>query len=380
MKKIVFLTGTRADYGKIKSLLKSIMNSELFELYIYVTGMHMIPKYGNTYIEILKDGFKNVYLEKDNEETDKMEISLSNSIKNFSRYIDIVKPDLIVVHGDRVEALSGAIVGAFNNIRIAHIEGGEISGTIDESTRHAISKFSHFHFVANERARQRLIQMGENEANIYVIGSPDIDIMLSDNLPTIDVVRSRYDIPFNNYAIVMYHPVTTEIENLEFNINCLVSFIEQSKDNFIIIYPNNDLGTNIILNKYKKIDKKDNVKIFPSIRFEMFLTLLKHCNYVIGNSSAGIRECGIYGIPAINIGNRQNGRIDSLNSSNVINIDDKLEGINEILKNLDVYRKRNMNFGFGNSCDNFLKILKDENFWSVQIQKKFKDIDKFDEL
>ena len=229
MKKIVFLTGTRADYGKIKSLLKVLSNSKKFEIYIYVTGMHMLSKYGNTYIEILKDGFTNVYLEKNITETDKMDISLSDSIKKFSNYIDIVKPDLIVVHGDRIEAFAGAIVGAFNNIRIAHIEGGEISGTIDESTRHAISKFAQFHFVANEEAKNRLIQMGENRKNIYVIGSPDIDIMLSDELPTLEVVKEKYDIKFDKYAIVMYHPITTEISKMEENVNNLVSYLENSK-------------------------------------------------------------------------------------------------------------------------------------------------------
>lgn len=234
MKKIVFLTGTRADYGKIKSLLKVLNNSKKFEVYIYVTGMHMIPKYGNTYIEILKDGFTNVYLEKDILETEKMDIALSKAIKNFSNYIDIVKPDLIVVHGDRVEALAGAIVGAFNNIRIAHIEGGEISGTIDDSTRHAISKFAQFHFVANDEAKKRLIQMGESNQNIYVIGSPDIDIMLSDELPTLDVVKNKYDIQFDKYAIVIYHPVTTEINKLEKNVNNLVSFLENSTKNYVI--------------------------------------------------------------------------------------------------------------------------------------------------
>lgn len=378
MKKIVFLTGTRADYGKIKSLLKTIENSDLFELYIYVTGMHLLPKYGNTYIEILKDGFKNVYLEKEIIENEKMEISLATSIRKFSRYVDIVKPDLIVVHGDRVEALSGAIVGAFNNIRIAHIEGGEISGTIDESTRHAISKFSQFHFVANEESKRRLIQMGENQENIYIIGSPDIDIMLSNELPNLEDVKKRYDILFNNYSIVMYHPVTTEIQNLELNINYLVSFIEQSKDNFIIIYPNNDLGSNVILNAYAKLNENKRVKIFPSIRFEMFLTLLKNSTYVIGNSSAGVRECGIYGIPAINVGNRQNGRIDIAKNTNVININDNLENIDDSLENLENYRNKNSCFGYGDSCLNFIRILQNDDFWKVEIQKKFNDIYKFD--
>lgn len=374
MKKIVFLTGTRADYGKIKSLLKVLSNSKKFDIYIYVTGMHMLSKYGNTYIEILKDGFTNVYLEKDILENDKMDIALSDSIKKFSNYIDIVKPDLIVVHGDRVEALAGAIVGAFNNIRIAHIEGGEISGTIDESTRHAISKFAQFHFVANEEAKKRLIQMGENSQNIYVIGSPDIDIMLSDKLPTLEVVKDKYDIRFDKYAIVMYHPVTTEISKLEENVNYLVSYLANSSKNYIIIYPNNDLGSNIILNAYKKIEEKKNIKIFPSIRFEMFLTLLKNCDFVIGNSSAGIRECGVYGIPAINIGSRQSGRFNIFENKNIINIEDRLLEINEIVDNIDKYRIKCCPFGKGTSCEKFIKILETELFWNIEIQKKFNDL------
>lgn len=378
MKKIVFLTGTRADYGKIKSLLKVLSDSKNFEVYIYVTGMHMIPKYGNTYIEILKDGFKNVYLEKDILETDKMDIALSNLIKKFSNYIDIVKPDLIVVHGDRIEALAGTIVGAFNNIRIAHIEGGEISGTIDESTRHAISKFAQFHFVANEEAKSRLIQMGENRENIYVIGSPDIDIMLSDKLPTLEEVKDKYDIKFDKYAIVMYHPVTTEISKLEKNTNNLISFLKKSQKKYIIIYPNNDLGSNIILNAYKKIEKNENIKIFPSIRFEMFLTLLKNCDFVIGNSSAGIRECGVYGIPAINIGTRQNGRFNIFKNKNIINIENTLLGIEKIVDNIDKYRIKCFSFGRGTSYEKFIKILETESFWNIQIQKKFNDLNEFD--
>ena len=378
MKKIVFLTGTRADYGKIKSLLKVLSDSKKYEVYVYATGMHMIPKYGNTYIEILKDGFTNVYLEKDILEIDKMDIVLSDLIKKFSNYIDIVKPDLIVVHGDRIEALAGTIVGAFNNIRIAHIEGGEISGTIDESTRHAISKFAQFHFVANEEAKSRLIQMGENIESIYVIGSPDIDIMLSDKLPTLEEVKNRYDIQFDNYAIVMYHPVTTEISKLEENTNNLISFLEKSAKNYIVIYPNNDFGSDIILNAYKKLEKKENIKIFPSVRFEMFLTLLKNCDFVIGNSSAGIRECGVYGIPAINIGTRQNGRFNIFENKNIINIENTLLDIEKIVDNIDKYRIKCFSFGMGTSHEKFIKILETESFWNIGIQKKFNDLNKFD--
>jgi len=148
MKNILFVTGTRADYGKIKSLMKKVKKSSDFDLMIFVTGMHMLSKYGATYNEIEKDGFTNLYKYINQTENSSMDNVLANTILGLSNYINEYQIDLIVVHGDRVEALAGAIVGALNNIRVAHIEGGEISGTIDDSIRHAITKFSHIHFVA----------------------------------------------------------------------------------------------------------------------------------------------------------------------------------------------------------------------------------------
>ncbi|RKJ17522.1 UDP-N-acetylglucosamine 2-epimerase (hydrolyzing), partial [Butyricicoccus sp. 1XD8-22] len=188
MKKIVFLTGTRADYGKIKSLINKVWEDSSFELYLFVTGMHMLSRYGSTWREIEKDGFKNVYHFINQSQNTPMDIALSDTISGLSNYIAEINPDLIVVHGDRLEALAGAIVGAFNNIRVVHIEGGEVSGTIDESIRHAITKFAHIHMVSNDESKKRIIQMGEAEKNIFVIGSPDIDIMYSNKLPSIEKV------------------------------------------------------------------------------------------------------------------------------------------------------------------------------------------------
>ena len=216
MKKILFLTGTRADYGKLKSLMKRVETDSNFELHVFVTGMHMLSKYGSTYHEVEKDGFKNIYkyINQKSSSHDQMDISLSNTITGLSNYCDEVKPDLIVVHGDRLEALAGAIVGAFNNIKVMHIEGGEVSGTIDESIRHAITKMAHFHLVANDEAKKRILQLGEKEESVFVFGSPDLDIMYSDTLPNMDEVKDKYEIPFETFSILMYHPVTTEVDQL----------------------------------------------------------------------------------------------------------------------------------------------------------------------
>ena len=213
-KNIAFLTGTRADFGKIKSLIQVLEEHKNYIPYVFVTGMHLMQEYGYTLIEIERCGFKHIDTFQNHTDETTMDLTLAKTIEGFSDYIKKVKPDLIVVHGDRVEALAGAIVGSLNNILVAHIEGGEVSGTIDELIRHSVSKMSHLHYVANDLAKKRLLQMGESDANIHVIGSPDVDVMFSDNLPSLDEVKEYYEIPYKNYGVVMYHPVTTKIDKI----------------------------------------------------------------------------------------------------------------------------------------------------------------------
>ena len=256
MKKIIFITGTRADFGKLKSLIEITLASKKYEVHIFATGMHMNSKYGKTVEEIYKCKFPNVYTFINHSESDTMDNVLGNTILGFSNYIKECKPDLIVIHGDRSEALAGAIVGALNNILVAHIEGGEVSGTIDELIRHAVSKMSHIHFVSNEKAKKRLIQMGELSRSIFVIGSPDIDVMKSSNLPSFEEAKGHYDIEFNDYGLVLFHPVTTEIDKIKEYAHCLVDALLQSEENYIVVYPNNDLGSSIILQEYEKIKSK----------------------------------------------------------------------------------------------------------------------------
>ncbi|RGX13991.1 UDP-N-acetylglucosamine 2-epimerase [Paraclostridium sordellii] len=377
MKKIVFLTGTRADYGKLKSLMKKVEESENFELHVFVTGMHMLKKYGSTYHEVEKDGFKNIYkhINQKSSSSHQMDIALSNTIVGLSNYCDEIKPDMIVVHGDRLEALAGAIVGAFNNIKVMHIEGGEVSGTIDESIRHSITKMSHFHLVANEEAKKRIIQLGEKEESIFVFGSPDIDIMYSSSLPSIEEVKEKYEIKFENYSILMYHPVTTEVDKLEANIKQVVDAVINSGKNYVVIYPNNDNGSDVILKEYERFRENDRFEIYPSMRFEYFLTLLKECEFIIGNSSSGIREACVYGKVSIDIGNRQKGRYYE-NIENIINTYENIYEItNAIKKARNIKVKPISHFGSGNSDEQFLKIISSDEIWKENIQKKFIDVD-----
>ena len=377
MKKIVFLTGTRADYGKLKSLMKKVEESEEFELHVFVTGMHMLKKYGSTYHEVEKDGFKNIYkhINQKSSSSHQMDMALSNTIVGLSNYCDEINPDMIVVHGDRLEALAGAIVGAFNNIKVMHIEGGEVSGTIDESIRHSITKMSHFHLVANEEAKKRIIQLGEKEESIFVFGSPDIDIMYSSLLPSIEEVKEKYEIKFENYSILMYHPVTTEVDKLEANIKQVVDAVINSGKNYVVIYPNNDSGSDVILKEYERFRENDRFEIYPSMRFEYFLTLLKECEFIIGNSSSGIREACVYGKISIDIGNRQKGRYDE-NIENIINTYENKDEIENAIKKVETIKVEPMShFGSGNSDEQFLKIISSDEIWKENIQKKFIDVD-----
>ncbi|WP_214892777.1 UDP-N-acetylglucosamine 2-epimerase [Exiguobacterium sp. H66] len=375
MKKIAFLTGTRADYGKLKSLMKKIKQHNSYELSIFVTGMHMLSKYGSTHIEIEKDGFSDsTYKFINQHEGVGMDTVLSNTIMGFGNYIKEVKPDLIIIHGDRVEALAGATVGALNNVKVLHIEGGEVSGTIDESIRHAVTKFSHFHLVSNEQAKNRVIQLGEPEESIHIFGSPDLDVMFSNNLPELKDVKDHYDIPFEEYAVVMYHSVTTEVHLLSDKVKEFVDALVDSNKNYIVIYPNNDEGSSIILNEYARLNNNSKFKVYPSIRFEAFLTLLKNAEFIIGNSSAGIREASAYGVPSIDVGTRQSGRYSDIGTI-ISTLEEKNMLIDSINKTSKIERLPISHYGNGNSADIFIEILENGHIWESEQQKKFVTID-----
>ena len=372
-KKIIFLTGTRAEFGKFKPLIKAINDNSQHEVHLFVCGMHLLEKYGGTAREVLRE-FSNVYLYNNQAFASHMDIVLSNTIYGFSHYVSEIKPDLIIVHGDRVEALAGAIVGSFNNILVAHIEGGEVSGTIDELTRHSVSKLAHIHFVANEKARKRLIQMGEQAENIHIIGSPDIDVMCSGSLPDKQKVFEHYNIKYDGYAILIYHPVTTELDELPQKVKELVDAVIASKLNYIVIYPNNDLGSDIIFTEYQKLKDLKNFKLFPSVQFESFLVLLKSCKFIIGNSSVGIREAPVYSVPTINLGTRQHNRF---HHDSIFHLPEKKESILScIRKILNDYKPPRPNhfFGKGRSCECFKQILEKELFWKTTVQKHFVDL------
>ena len=372
MKKVAFLTGTRADYGKLKSLIKILSQDSNYEISILVTGMHLLPQYGSTATEILSDELGEIYLLPNQHGEQPMEISVARTIEQLSGFLDSKAIDLLIVHGDRLEALAGALSGLLRNVAVGHIEGGEVSGTVDGILRHSVSKLSHLHFVANIEAESRLRQLGEVNSNIHVIGSPDIDIMFSDALPSLGQVSDRYSIPYKEYAIAIFHPVTNELNQLRNQAINFADALNESGINYVLIKSNNDLGSesiNLVLNQ--KLNSTQILKL-PSMRFEYFLTLLKNANFIIGNSSAGIREAPYYGVPTINIGSRQSGRsADKL----ILNVDPSKDQILTAIRSMaSIKHEPRFDYGKGSSAIKFKEILDEYPTWPPRIDKEFIDL------
>jgi len=368
-KKIVFLTGTRADFGYIKSLIDVCIESNLYEVFIFVTGTHLEKKHGYTIDEINNYGYKDVYSYSNREDGDLMDIMLAKAMQGFSAFVKDIRPDLVVVMGDRIEMLAATLVGCLNNILTVHVQAGDVSGTIDDSMRHAISKMAHVHLCANDIAMNRLIRMGENKDNIFIIGSPSVDNILYGDLPSIEEVRKMYKITFEEYAILAFHPVTTEFNDTKRQIKNLVDTVIDSGLNYVVIHPNNDMGYEFIFEEYKRFDNHDKVQIFSSIKYECFLRLMSFSDFMIGNSSSAIIEAPYFSIPVVNIGTRQQGR--GL-TDNIFNCSyDKKDIMNNIKKALDYSGETTGAYGSGKSSELFIDILNSNKLWRISKQKKF---------
>ena len=372
-KKILFLTGTRADFGKLKPLINATNLDDRFEVSIFVTGMHMLRRYGYTLQEVNKLGYSNVFSFINQAEGEAMELIMANTIGGLSRFCSEFRPDMIVVHGDRLEAMAGAIVGSFKNILVSHIEGGEVSGTIDGLIRHSVSKLAHLHFVTNTDAERRLRQLGEDPVSIHLIGSPDIDIMLSDTLPSIADVKARYDIHFDDYGVLIFHPVTTEIELIGEQIESVLKGAMDSGKNFVVLFPNNDAGSEIIIKAFGALNGLSRFRVFPSLRFEFYLSLLKNARCIVGNSSSGIHEAPVFGIPTLNIGSRQHQRFKH---DTIMDVPADSSIITKSI--FECFEKKKsvqcLFFGQGKSAKSFVEIMNMERTWLTPRQKSFCDV------
>ncbi|MEO8363868.1 MAG: UDP-N-acetylglucosamine 2-epimerase [Ilumatobacteraceae bacterium] len=371
---IAFITGTRADFGKLKPLILTSVQHGC-KVSVIATGMHMQKRFGSTVTEVkLLPPEIEIVSFVNQTDSDTMDRVVANTISGLSDFLDQHKPDALVVHGDRPEALAGAITGALRNTPVIHIEGGELSGTIDGVIRHAVSKLSHIHLVANKDARTRLIQLGEQPESIHVIGSPDIDIMLSPDLPDIETAKQRYGIYFNDYLIAIFHPVTTEQTESKVAAEQFVGALLASQRNFIVIHPNNDTGYQDILDQYSRFDQDSSrFRCFESLRFEYFLTLLRNASAIVGNSSAGIREAPFYGIPTVDIGSRQRGRHEE---KSIISVPAESSAILDAIAEAVAmpHASPQSSFGDGQSAKRFGELIDTDVLFSTPIDKTFVDL------
>lgn len=370
VRKVLFVTGTRADFGKMRPLALAARDAG-HSVTFFVTGMHMLRRYGLTKVEVARtEGIERAEFV-NQQEGDAQDRILASTITGFSAYIAEERPDLVVIHGDRVEALATGLVCAINYVRCVHVEGGEVSGTIDEIYRHCNTKLCTAHLVSSDAARDRVVRLGESPSRVFVMGSPELDAHFRPSGVTIDEVRERYEIPWEDYGIAVFHPVTSEADTMGAQAAALFSSLEKSGRNFVVIAPNNDPGSSDI---FEVIDRLpgDRFRVIPSMRFAYFSELLRNAGAMVGNSSAGVREAPFLGVPSLDVGTRQTNRSTSA-SITPTSANDR-GTIKRFLKDAWGHRfKRDTAFGAGDAAKRFVEILESDALWALPKQKKFFD-------
>jgi len=314
MKNIFLVTGSRADYGVMKNLIRKFKTKKKFKLIL--TGSHFLSDYGNTLKEIINDGFKIDYKIKIKNSSDssyQISKTTAEGIKKFSYLFKQNRPDIVIVLGDRYEILSAVISAYFFRIPVAHIGGGDTTlGVIDEGIRHSISKMSWLHFVNDETGKKRLLQLGENSKRIFNTGSLGVESIKNVTLLSKKEIEKKLNFKFKKKNILItFHPVTLENNSSKKHMSQILDVLKSLNDTQIIFtYPNNDINGRIIIKMINKfIKNKKNSAAFPSLGQSLYISLLKKVDCVLGNSSSGIFEAPTLKIPTINIGDRQKGRL-----------------------------------------------------------------------
>ncbi len=382
--KICVVTGTRAEYGLFYWLLKTLELDAYFDLQLVVTGMHLSPEFGSTYKEIEADGFLIA---------DKIEILLSGdspvaitkstglALMGFSESFQRLKPDVVVLLGDRFEAMGAAQAAMLANIPIAHLHGGEATeGLIDEAVRHAITKMSHLHFASTEVYRKRLIQMGEQPDRVFNVGALGVESAVKTSLLTLDELEQSIGFELTEkFFLVTYHPVTLDQEEQQNGVMALLDALDKFQDYRVLItFPNADTYGRQLIDLIKKYSEKNSNRVYltESLGRVRYLSALEHCKCVIGNSSSGVIEAPSFQVPTVDIGSRQKGRE---RAASVIHSDNTLSSI---VRAIETSLQLNLNnnpdvflnpYNKGATSDSIVKILKSVNLDNI-LKKRFYDI------
>ncbi len=384
-RKICVVTGSRAEYGLLKWVIDGIKNSSILELQLIATGMHLSPEFGLTVTEILNDGYnidKKVEMLLSSDSSVGIAKSIGLGIIGFADALNELDPDLLVVLGDRFEILSAAIGAMSSRIPIAHIHGGESTeGAIDESIRHSITKMSHFHFVATDQYRKRVIQLGENPNKVFNFGGLSIDNINKLNLLSKEDLEKKINFKFGyRNLLVTFHPVTLEKGSCSNQMDQLLEAIsDQDQTNVIFTLPNSDNDSRIIFNKISNFCRKDKSKysFYNSLGQLNYLSCLKYVDAVVGNSSSGLHEVPSFKIGTINIGDRQKGRIFA---ESIINCESDKNSIKESINYLysnefrEVLKNVKNPYGEGGASSKIVSALENINLKNL-LKKKFYNID-----
>ena len=384
MRKICVVTGTRAEYGLLRWLMNGIQQSSKLELQIIVTGMHLSPKFGLTYREIEKDGFcidKKVEMLVSSDTPNGVAKSMGLGMIGFADCLKDLRPDLILVLGDRYEIFSLVAAAMIARIPVAHLHGGEATeGLIDEPIRHSVTKMSHLHFVATEEYRKRVIQLGEQPGSVFMVGGLGIDNIVKLKLLGHKELEQSLDFKLGSKNLMItFHPVTLENSTSEEQMQELLAALGKLKDTHLIFtMPNADTGGHILFRLIEDfVEKHPHLKAFASLGQLRYLSCIQHIDGVVGNSSSGLAEVPSFKIGTINIGDRQRGRIKA---DSVIDCEPTRQSIGEALKKLystDFQRtlKTIVNpYGTGGASEAIVKILEDISLSDI-LKKEFYDLE-----
>ena len=380
LNKICFVIGSRANYSSIKSVMTAVKSDKKLSFQLILSTSSVLQRYGDVSTLIQRDGFpidEKVFNLVEGETPLTMAKSTGLCLIELSSVFSRLKPDLVFAVGDRFEVMAVVLAASYMNIPIAHTMGGEVTGTIDESIRHAITKFSHIHFPATKQAANRIQRLGEKKSNIFYVGCPRIDYVkevLSRNKKINKNALSqgvgiKLDIS-KPFIILSYHPVTTEFETIDQQTRMILDCINVIDISTIILWPNADAGSSKIakiIRTYRENGLLKKAHFYKNLPTEVYIKLLNQCLCIVGNSSSGIREGNYLGVPCINIGSRQNARE---RGANVIDVPFEKNKILKAIKNQikKIKYKKGTLYGDGNTSKKIIKILK--KIKKIKIQKQ----------
>jgi GDP/UDP-N,N'-diacetylbacillosamine 2-epimerase (hydrolysing) len=318
-RRLLFVTGSRGEWGYIRPILRRIEKSSSIDYSICATNMHLLPSYGYSLKEILDDGFKvdyRIYMSLDGNTHVAQAKSLGNFLSSMADVIASNRPDWIVLAGDRGEQLMAGVAGAYCYVPVAHIQAGELSGNIDGMTRHAIGKFAHLHLASNDDAAQRLIKLGEEPFRVHNVGAPQVDELVQGLYSTPEQLTQRHGLTFDRpFILVVQHPVTEEFDQAEMQINTTMKALAQFDLPKVVILPNNDAGSLMIREGIDR-HRHGDYFVFANLRREEYLGLMTQAACMVGNSSSGLLEAPTFELPAVNLGRRQHRRMQGRNVIN----------------------------------------------------------------